>query len=154
MKIKLNSVFVCFYLSLILLSCTAYAAWPEFFPPDKELLLGLLTQSQCPSGQAKLASTVSVNIRQYLCKTFCPASWTWVTNSDEQCHDLADFNFKEYEITYYRDEDGTVDYSLIKALYGSIVNPTLFLIATPPGEHWYCYEINPDMHLISCANDI
>lgn len=155
MKTKFNILFVCIYSCLNLIPSISHSAWPEFFPPEKELLLKLksLDTKQCPQGQAKLASNVSINISQHLCKTSCPTSWSWIARSDEQCHDLADYHFKKYDITYSRDKNGTTSYSSIRALYKS-TNLTEFLMITVPHSHWHCYEIDPATHVVSCANDI
>src|SRR5204863_5820055 len=104
----------------------AYAGWPNFSTPEKDLLLNLhaIDISQCPNGQGKLITDFSINIREHACKTFCPPTWNWVAHSDEQCHALSDFTFQKFEVTRYQDDDGLTNYSLVTAFYS---NSSLFL---------------------------
>lgn len=160
MKPQSAIIFICLQLSVTMLPLTSHAfSWPTFSPPTRDLLLDLhaIDTNLCPPDQGRISSKVSINIQQFNCKTFCPKSWTWTATSDDKCHDLNEFTFKEYEISHFQDTDGTTSYSQIKAYYGSsktshsILN---FTFATEPGEHWYCYQADQEAHLIMCANDI
>jgi len=157
-RIKNRFVFLIF-VTLNLFSITTFAsAWPVFLPPDKALLLdqNAIDTSRCPPGEGRLIASFSINIHQSLCKTFCPDSWTWIAKSDETCHKLAtDFTFQRYEIDHYHDQDGMTSYSIVTASFGKkedAQSAFKFIFITPE-EHWYCYEMNSDLHLVSCAND-
>ena len=158
MKIKMNMVLFYVYCCLNTLPFSAHAiSWPEFLPPDKKLLsdLNLIDSSQCLNGQGKITSNTVINIQQHRCKTFCPNSWAWVIHSDEKCHNLNDYVFKKYEVAHYDDKNSTTNYSMITAFFGPEDNPILKMtMTTAVTEHWYCYEIDTDKHLIVCANDI
>jgi hypothetical protein len=156
----MNRILTVIFLAICLIALTKQAlgtSWPIFAPPDKELLLNLnfIDVNQCPKGQGKLINS-PINISQFLCKNYCPKNWQWVGNSDQQCHDLSDFNFKGFKITHYSDENGTTNYSRVLAMYGpSDTNEVLFefFMETELDEHWYCVAVNRNTNLLSCACD-
>lgn len=149
--------FIIFYLSSSSLFATH---WPMFVAPDKDFLLNhnYIVSDQCPEGEGKLVANISLNIREYFCKNFCPGSWSWIASSDNKCHKLkSDFNFQRYDIAYYSNKDGTIDYSVVTAFYGkenSSVSIFKFVFTSLPGEYWLCSEVNPGSHSVFCSNDI
>ncbi len=154
-------IFSCFIsiACLLVSSMAAATSWPVFSPPDKEFLANnsLIDTASCPAGQGKLATGVSINIREKLCRTFCADTWVWKSVSDNKCHDLsAEFTFQGYEITHYRNEDGTTNYSEIVANYGqtgSSFHTFQFVMGTKPGEYWHCVQNRENSPNIMCAND-
>ena len=149
----------CFILLLNILPYLAHAAsWPVFSAPSKEFLLQNYVDSrQCLPGQGKIKSNIVINVNKNVCKTFCPSSWNLIAVSDDECHDLKELEFQGYGFNYQRNDDGTMNFSVISASYGETNSHrsfVKFIMTTVPGEYWQCYEINPEMHLISCANDI
>jgi hypothetical protein len=84
-------------------------------------------------------------------------SWFWKGKSDNACHDLgSEFEFQGYEITHYRDSNGTTSHSEVVANYGrkgSNVHSFQFAMTTVPGEAWYCVQYRQDSPNIVCAND-
>lgn len=153
-KIIIFSLFLVTHIPLL-----SYATnWPIFSSPDKKFLLSnnYIDTAHCPYGQGKLVPTVSINIHDSLCSTYCPISWVWVGNSDGICHDLTtSFEMKGYEIAHYDDNEGTI-YSVITAFYGEKNSDKSFFTFTftTPEERWYCIEMNPEYHTLTCANDM
>ena len=150
---------LCIIIINLLSSSTFATHWPAFVAPDKEFLLNhnYIDTDQCPAGEGKLG-IASVNIRESLCKTFCPGNWNWIASDDGKCHNLAsDFNFQSYNIVYYSNSDGTTSHSVVTAFYGKENSSTpifKFIFTSVPGEYWLCSELNPQLHSFFCTNDI
>lgn len=137
--------------------------WPVFSPPTKRFLLNndFIDTAHCPPGQGKLMDGIRINIHNSVCHTYCPVAWTWIGKSDGACHDLAKgFAFQKVEITHYPDnndgDDGNTLYSEVTAFYGEKGSDqsAFTFVFTAPKEHWYCMEMNPELHLLTCANDM
>ena len=160
MRRYLKKCIVSFFIALPLPPCLVYAnMWPVFGAPNKAFLLDhqQIEMSQCPPGQGRLKPQSMINIHQECCKTYCPDSWTWISISDNKCHRLTNnFGLQSYAIEHHTGEDGSTLYSSVTAYYGDKNSDghTFKLVFTTPKEHWYCYENNPELHLIICANDI
>jgi hypothetical protein len=102
---------------------TSGLGWPAFATPDVNLLMQLnyIDVKHCPKNQGKLLDKAEINISQYLCKTYCPSGWKWITESDEQCHDLKDFTLQNFMIYYYRmPNENLTSHSVIKAFFGPL----------------------------------
>lgn len=146
--------------SLNSFSIASYATvWPTFLPPNLNLLLDqqLIETKHCPAGQGKLLANTTINILQHLCKTFCPENWSYIGISDGNCHPLKTaFTFQKYDIEYDRNDNGEVISSTVTANFGlkGTSEPLIKFVFTTPNEHWYCYEANPNLHFITCANDV
>lgn len=154
-QISALTILICF----IPLKTFAYS-WPIFTPPNKELLLALnlIDVSQCPIGYGKLRANPSINISQYLCRTYCLNSWRWEGSSDDRCRSLeTEFRFQHYTITHHQGEDGTTSYSEITAFYsnnGPDKTAFQFKFKSEPEQHWYCIREKQEGQQIICANDI
>ncbi len=149
------------FLLLNVSSSSVFATnWPIFIAPDMSFLLqhDHIETKNCPVGEGKLLANVMINIKQFLCKNFCPGIWNWISASDEKCHPLAtDFLFNGYDIFNYYNKNGTSNFSVITASYGKINTRETnfkFVFTSLPGDFWQCYELNPQRHSLSCANDI
>jgi hypothetical protein len=126
--------------------------------PDKSILLDQIDTNGCSKGKARVKNGTSINIHQFLCKTFCPSEWIWVSSSDETCLDLnSNFELQNYHISHIKDENGNTNYSIITASYGQLnsnIASFKFIFTTQPNMNWYCYEMNTQLHSITCANDV
>lgn len=152
---------IIFFFSILFFNdASANTRWPEFIVPDKAFLLshGFIDTTSCPSGSGKVIPRAMINIRDYLCKTFCPGYWDWVSSSTGDCYDLTtQFEFQRYEIQQIEDVDGVMNYSIITALYGDKNEGTYsfaLTLMTVAGEHWLCSKVNAATNAIMCTNDI
>lgn len=150
---------ILFTLIFFMFSLKTYAtSWPLFVSADKKFLLDhdLIEIKNCPKGQGKLREDIVLQIAEFFCRTYCPNEWNWIAKHDQRCHDLStDFNFKRYEIKTYQDSHGhgTTLFSKVTAIYGNTNQDTFKLTFKTPKENWYCYEMNPESHFITCAQD-
>jgi hypothetical protein len=144
-----------FLFFLNIMPLTTFAYWPTFWAPDQKFLLdyGLIETSACPAGQGKLVENAVIEINQAgLCRLHCSSAWKWIGHGNDQCHSLAqDFNVQRIDITRHETpgEPPTL-YSVVTAHYGAFI----FTMTTEADNHWGCYEMNPELHIIACANDI
>lgn len=137
----------------------SFAAWPVFITPDITFLRNnnLFEESNCPSGQSKIKSNTILNVHQNFCRTYCPTSWNWIINSAASCDDYKNSLIENVSVDHVQGADGNTSYSIVTAKFvDSISNEELFqfTMTTTPEEHWYCYVMNRELKLISCANDI
>lgn len=155
---RISIIFLFFI--LFLNNTLANTRWPEFIAPDKTFLLshGFIDTASCPSGSGKLIQSAVINIRDDLCKTFCPGYWHWMGSSTGECYDLTtQFEFQRYEIQSITDADGVINYTIITALYGDNKQETYsfaLTIMTVAGEHWLCSKVHAATNAIMCTNDI
>ena len=156
------SLFTAICLTFIIFSlCQAHPSfrWPTFHAPDEHFIKNkLLETSRCPSGQARLVSpSFKLNINPYFCNTFCPNTWQWVGKNNDQCHDINDYRFQRYEITYHTTDPNNVEYSVVTGYYGKSAdsNPVLQItMTTQAGEHWLCAQVSKQSNTVFCTNDI
>lgn len=133
--------------------------WPVFVAPEQAFLLakGYLETESCPHGEGRVMPGIVINVSQFLCKNFCPGSWSWIADSDAACHPLDHFSLRYHVIQNHDDANGTADASVITAFYGKhSENESIltFVLKTAPGDAWQCSETNPAQHWLSCTNDI
>ena len=128
-------------------------SWPAFTAPDAAYLInhGLVQTQDCPVGEGKLVSNLTIPVQTFCLSRWCPAGWMWVAKSDNACHDLKNgFNLQRYAATRHRGQDGMTDYSEVVAFYEGN-NQFKF---TTPREHWECFEFSDAIgNYVSCAND-
>jgi hypothetical protein len=155
---KLFSLFA--FICLLVASASSFAtSWPVFIAPDQNFLTtnNYIETNSCPRGQGKLVSDININIRENLCRSYCMDSWVWKGHSDGKCHELrSQFAFQGYQITHYRNEDGSTNYSEVVANYGlkgASTHLFQFVISTMPGESWHCVQAGSNSTNVLCAND-
>ena len=155
---KKMALIVLFVLNVV--PVLAYAMlWPVVLPPNERLLLnrGDIDRDHCPRNQGKLGADIKINIRESLCVTYCPESWTWEGSSDGACLDLSkDFTLQGYDIKHYKDDNDDTLYSVVTAFYGEkdSAQHAFQFVFTTPKEHWFCYAEENELHTVMCGNDI
>ena|SRR5579862_328052 len=154
-----KKIAVSFCILYLVSASTHGSSWPIFTAPDLAFLMqhSYINTKNCPLGEGRVSANLLINIKQFLCKNFCPGIWNWVSVSEEKCHDLfSSFTLKGYEIFNHYD-NGVANFSVIMASYGKSNSEEAafrFVFTSLPGDSWQCYELNPETHTISCSNDI
>jgi hypothetical protein len=141
---------------LLMIFCqTSLARWPIFTVPSKDQLLaaGIINTNQCPPGQGKISQGVNLPVKTW-CSTYCPDDWQWLSQQETSCFALDQFSYLYHTIEIVREAHNAAIKSIIKSYYGINGAPATALIFTTPENHWSCYDLNPPLHLITCANDM
>jgi hypothetical protein len=157
-EIKMKKFYCLLLLTNFFYTQLTLASWPRFLAPDFDFLLkeNYIDMASCPFGKGRMLNNIRIPINK-LCTTFCPDNWYYLVHSDEQCLTLyaIEFNFQNYNISHFHDNQGNTIYTKIEAYYGKTPNaPAFTMTFTTPKDYWYCYESQPATHTISCANDI
>jgi hypothetical protein len=163
LNFKIKKAFVLFFIVILSMLSNRFAhaaSWPIFSAPNQAYLLNhhYIDTRQCPPGHGRLINNITVNIRrENLCYPNCPTDWSWISTSDNRCHALAtEFSLQEYNIVRIKSENGTTSYSQITAYFGkkgTHQHAYTFVFNSAEGDHWECYVMNPESHLITCAKD-
>lgn len=142
---------------VILFTQNVFANWPVFIIPDLNYLLShnILTSDNCPAGMVR-ASSIAYCAVGDLCRSYCPETWTWTISGESNCFELSSFVLLNTAINYVNDNNGTTIYSNVTASYGdaNTLQTELTLNFITPKENWFCIIQNPELHAITCANDI
>lgn len=145
----------------LLLPFPVLASWPIFSPPTFTFLWdnNLIDTASCPIGQGKIYAGLSLNMSEHFCRRFCPDTWEWIVNSDNQCHDLNEFNFQHYTFDYHWQGSGETEtlYTVVTAYYGnaeSNKSHISFTFTSEKNDHWQCSEMSKEYHTVICANDM
>lgn len=157
-----HTLVLCLFFLLYIQSMSVHAnSWPAFFIPNDTYLLSknYIETRDCPDGQGRIAPGTVVDMRD--CGPYCPKSWNWIAKSDGMCRDLSTgFKLMDYNIIHHpdphNDDDANTLYSVVTARYGenNEEESSMELVFTTPKEHWYCIVMNPELHIITCANDM
>lgn len=159
---KMNSSTLLIACLLSLPTITHATSWPIFKAPTLKFLQDndLIDTTSCPTGEGRISPNMILNMQHYFCGRFCPSTWEWVLNDNQQCHSLAnDFNFQRYEFKYVKNghsENETL-YTTTTAYYGKSddTKPVFaFTFTSDKDNHWQCSELSEEYHTVICANDM